>query len=157
MSEQAKGLADRFDQANADLIRMIENASESQWKAICAGEKWSVGVTAHHVAMGHRGIANIVQKIATGQPLPKITPDAIDHNNAQHAEQFKDCTREETVALLRTNGAKASAIVRELSDAQLARTAQALGREMSAHQFIENILLGHVASHSASIRTALAA
>jgi uncharacterized damage-inducible protein DinB len=155
MSERAKSLADRFDQANGDLVRMIERMSEPQWKAICAGEKWSVGVTAHHVAGAHETIAGVVQLIATGQPLPNITMEMIDHGNAQHAEQFKNVTREETLALLRGNGAKASAVVRGLSDAQLDRTGKLFGRDMSAQQFVENVLLGHVASHEASIRAAL--
>lgn len=155
MSERAKALADQFDQANGDLIRTVEKSSEAQWKATCAGEKWPVGVTAHHVAGGHETIAGIVQQIATGQPLPNITMEMIDQNNAQHAEQFKNCTREETAALLRSTGAKASATVRGLSDAQLARTARLMGGEMSAQQFIERVLLGHLASHGASIRAAL--
>jgi hypothetical protein len=155
MSERARALADRFEQANGDLIRLLEHVSPVQWGAVCQGETWSVGVTAHHVAGAHETVAGIAHRVATGEPLPNITMEMIDHGNAQHAQQFKDCARDETVALLRTNGAKAGTMVRGLSDAQLARTAKILGQEMSAEQFIERVLLGHVASHGASIRAAL--
>ena len=62
---------------------------------------------------------------------------------------------EDTVALLRSSGADAAAVIRGLSDEQLDRSAPmafAGGAEMSAVQLVEGILLAHPAQHLASIK-----
>jgi uncharacterized protein (TIGR03083 family) len=147
MSERARALADRFEQANRELIATVEGLSDAQWKAKTASEGWSVGVVAHHVAGGHMGISGAVQKIANGESfqLPNF-----DKMNAEHAIQFANTTKAETLALLRQNAAAAAAIVRGLGDAQLDRVGGSLG--MSAAQAIERILIGHVHDHHASIK-----
>ena len=152
MSERARALADRFEQANRELIATVEGLSDAQWKAKTASEGWSVGVVAHHVAGGHMGISGLVQKIANGEP---VTPPNIDKMNAEHAVQHANATKAETLALLRQNGAAAAAMVRSLGDAQLDQVGGSMG--MSAAQAIERILIGHVHDHHGSIRKAVGA
>jgi uncharacterized protein (TIGR03083 family) len=152
MSERARILADRFEQANRELISTVERLSDAQWKAKTAGEGWSIGVVAHHIAGGHAGISGLVQKIANGESFPMPN---LDKMNAEHAVQYANTTKAETLALLRQNAAAAAAIVRGLGDAQLDRVGGSLG--MSAAQAIERILIGHVHDHHGSIRKAIGA
>jgi mevalonate pyrophosphate decarboxylase len=53
--------------------------------------------------------------------LPHFTREILDERNAQHAEEFAGCTREETIALHKQGAAVAADIVRGLSDAALAK------------------------------------
>jgi uncharacterized damage-inducible protein DinB len=152
VSERARTLADSFEQANRDLIHTVERLSDAQWKAKTAGEGWSVGVVAHHVAGGHTGIAGFVQKIANGEHV-SVDMDAINRGNAEHAIQFAHTTKAETLALLRQNGAAAAAMVRGLGDTQLDRAGGSMG--MTAAQVIERVLIGHVRDHHGSIRQAV--
>lgn len=152
MSERARMLAERFEQANRELIHTVERLSDAQWKAKTAGEGWSVGVVAHHVAAGHAGIAGLVRKIANGEP---VSPPNVDKLNAEHAVQHANTTKAETLALLRQNGAAAAAMVRGLGDAELGRVGGSMG--MSTDQAIERVLIGHVRGHHDSIRKAIGA
>jgi hypothetical protein len=79
--------------------------------------------------------------------------DMINKGNAEHAVQFANATKGETLALLRQNGAAAAATVRGLGDTHLDRVGGSMG--MTAAQVIERILIGHVVDHHGSIRKAI--
>ncbi len=119
MSERARTLAQQLEQANHDLIGTIEGLSDAQWHAKTPGDGRSVGVVAHHVAESHKTVAGLAKAVATGQPVPNITMDMIHQGNAAHAAQHANCTKAETLALLRQNGAAAVATVRAFGDAEL--------------------------------------
>jgi uncharacterized protein (TIGR03083 family) len=152
MSERARTLADRFEQANRELIATVERLSDAHWKAKTSAEGWSVGVVAHHVAGGHLGISGVVQKIVNGESFPMPN---LDKMNAEHAAQFANATKAETLALLRQNAAAAAAMVRGLGDAQLDHVGGPMN--MSAAQTIERVLIGHIDDHHASIRKTIGA
>jgi uncharacterized damage-inducible protein DinB len=156
MGERAQTLANRFDEVNREIISTVDKCSDVKWRAKCAGETWSVGVVAHHVAESHAGIARIIQTLASGQPLPNVTTEMIDQRNAQHAQQHASCTKQETLDLLRKNGDSAAATVRGLSDEQLKLSGTLRMGPMTAEQVVENILIGHAKGHLASIRAAIA-
>ena len=152
---RAEDLAMRFEQANVDVIAAVEACTEEQWRKQCAGEGWGIGVVAHHIAGAYPTIAGIAQGIATGQELPSITMEMIDHGNAQHANEFANCTKAEVLELLRSNGASAAGAVQGMSEAQLDKAAPLgpLGPDpVSAQQVIENILIGHAQGHLQSIQ-----
>jgi len=155
MSERAGTLADQLERANRDLIHTIEGLSDAQWRAKTPGDGRTVGVVAHHVAVSHKSVTGLVGAIAHGRAVPTITMEMIDHGNATHATQHANCTKAETLALLRQNGAAAAAMVRGLGDAQLDRVGGSMG--MSAAQAIERVLIGHVHDHHNSIRKAIGA
>ncbi len=159
MGERAEALAQRFEQANNDVIAAVAGCSDAQWKATTKEEGWSVGVTAHHIAVGHPGVFGLAQAIANGQPVPPITLDMINQGNAQHAQQFAGCTKQETLDMLRANGAAAAAGLRGLSDEQLDRSATLAvfgDSPVSAQQVVEMILIGHPQNHLASMKGATA-
>jgi hypothetical protein len=159
MGSQAELLVQSFEQANGELIELLERCSDQQWRASCQGEGWPVAVTAHHIAWGHEAIGDFVRLLASGQQLPPITREMLDQMNAEHAQQYANCDRAVTIELLRRNGQAAAETVRRLNDEDLERSAPltlAGGAPFSARQMIERVLIGHVRDHTASIRTALA-
>jgi uncharacterized damage-inducible protein DinB len=157
MATQAEALAQQLEAVNNELIGTVEGLSDAQWRATCAPEGWTVGVTAHHLASSHEPVAGLVMAVATGQQLPGITPEMIDAGNAQHAQQFANVGKQETLDLLRSAGPKAVGMVRGLSDEQLQRSAQLFpGTQFTAAQIAENILVGHPRQHLQSIRDAIA-
>jgi DinB family protein len=157
MSERARILAEQLEQANRDLIHTVEGLSDTQWRAKTPGDGRTVGVVAHHVAASHKSVVGLVGAIAHGQAVPTITMEMIHEGNATHATQHANCTKAETVALLRQNGAAAVATVRGLSETELDRTATFPMGTVTAAQVIERILTGHANDHHGTIRRAIGA
>ncbi|HEY7140717.1 MAG TPA: DinB family protein [Methylomirabilota bacterium] len=155
MSERARNLAQQLEQANQSLIATIEGLSDAQWRAKTPDDGRSVGVVAHHVAVSHKSVAGLVGAIAQGQPVPPITMEMIHEGNAAHATQHANCTKAETLALLRQNGAAAVATVRGLGETELERTVSFPMGTMTAAQVVERVLVGHANGHHGSIRKAI--
>ena len=157
MATRAEELAKKFDEACTEMNKTVEGLNDADWKKVTSAEKWPVGVVAHHAAEAHAGISGIVEKVAKGQPLPGLTMDMIHANNARHAKEQANVTKAETLALLKANGGKASAIVRGLSDAELDRSASLLGGmpAITAAQAIEAVLINHVNEHLASMKATI--
>ena len=155
MSERARTLAHQLEQENQALIATLEGLSDAQWHLKTPGDGRSVGVVAHHVASSHKVVAGLAGAIAHGQSVPTITMDMIHQGNAQHAAQHADCTKAETLALLRQNGAAAVAAVRAFGDAELDRTTAMPMGTMSVAQVVEKILTGHAQDHHGTIQKAL--
>ena len=154
MGERAEALAAKFEKVNQELIDVIEECSDERWRSACAGEGWSVGVTAHHVAVDTPLLAEMVRAIASGQSFPPLTAEGPDKANAQHAQQHADCTKQETLDLLRREVPIAASVVRGLSDEQLGRTAEVLAGapHLRAEHVIQGFLIHHVSEHLGSIR-----
>jgi hypothetical protein len=71
--------------------------------------------------------------------------DTLHQMNAEHAKQSADCTKTETLALLRKK--------RGLSDEKLDRSVPVLGGPpKTAQQMVEQVLIGHMQEHHGSIR-----
>jgi Mycothiol maleylpyruvate isomerase N-terminal domain len=154
MGERAEGLAKRFEAKAGEMSGVIEKLSDADWKKVTSAEKWSVAVTAHHVAGSHEPIASIVKTVASGQTVPPFTMAQLDESNAKHAKDFAGCTKAETLALHKKGAADAARMVRGLSDAQLDQSGTVLigMSPMSAQQIIEGVLINHVQEHMDSIR-----
>src|SRR5262245_15688939 len=140
MSARGETLAKQFEAKAAEMTGVLEKLTDADWKKVTA-EKWSVGVTAHHVANSHEGIAGLLKTIASGQTVPPFTMAMLDEMNAKHAKDHANCTRSETLALHKKNAAAAAAAVRALSDAELDRSGTLLTGmpAMSAQQIVEGI------------------
>jgi hypothetical protein len=79
--------------------------------------------------------------------------------NAQNAVQNAGRTREETLELLKSQGAAAAAGVRALDEAALDRSGPIGlldGKVLTVEQLIQVALIGHPSGHLASIQSALA-
>ena len=156
MSQRAKEIAARFTTFNKEMITFVDNCSDEEWRKVCSGEGWTVGVVAHHVAAGHFGAIDFVRMIVAGEAIPEITMETIDQMNAQHAKEHANCTREEVLALLRKNGSAFAGYLEGLSEADLARTGYLalIGGDVSAQQLIEMIILQSGGEHFDSMKAA---
>jgi uncharacterized damage-inducible protein DinB len=154
MGAKGEALARQFEAKVQEATAVLEKLSDADWKKVTAAEKWSVGVTAHHIAVAHEGITRIVKTVAAGQSMPHFTMDMLHAGNAKHAQEFANCTKAETLALHKANAAAAAAIVRGLSDDDLAKSGTVLtgNPPMSAEQVVGGILINHIDEHLGSIR-----
>jgi hypothetical protein len=157
MGAKSEALAKQFEAKVQEVTTGLEKLSDADWKKTTSGETWTVGVVAHHIAGSHEGIAGIIKTVAAGQSIPGFTMDALHAMNAKHAQDFASCTKADTVALHKKNAAAAAAVVRGLSDADLARSGTVLTGmpAMTVEQIVSNILINHVDDHYRSIRTAV--
>jgi uncharacterized damage-inducible protein DinB len=154
MGAKGEAFAKQFEAKVEEVIALLEKLSDADWKKTTAAEKWTVAVAAHHVARSYEPIAHIIKTIASDQARPTLTPQMLDEMNAQHAKEFAGCTKPETIALHRKGAAAAAAVVRGLSDAELAKTGTVFNGipAMSAEEMVKRALLGHVDEHIGSIR-----
>jgi hypothetical protein len=66
MSEQAEALAQQFEQANDEAIRVVEVCPEGKWHTHHHGENCSANVLAHHIDVGHQIITDSKRPNARG-------------------------------------------------------------------------------------------
>jgi hypothetical protein len=111
---------------------------------------------AHHVAGAYPVIVGWITSLAQGQPV-EITMEQIDQANAIHKQRYAQVTREEVSGMLRRGGAAAATAVAALDDQQLDSRAMMgpAGRELTARQVIEYVLVAHTANHFANMRRAV--
>lgn len=153
MGGQKDRLAHRFEATIRDALATLESLSEADWTKVTEAERWSVGVTAHHFASAVEPISQMIQALVAGQPTT-LTSATIDEMNARHAKEYAHCTKTETIALLKKGAAMAAAVVRALSDEELATTGTVLtdAPPMTAEQLITGGLITHAEEHFGSIR-----
>jgi uncharacterized protein (TIGR03083 family) len=155
MGAKTGALAAQIDDKAREAVATLEKLGDADWKKVTAAEKWTVGATAHHLAGGLEAVAGIVSGLVAGAP-PRggFTRAMLDQMNAQHARDHADCTRTETLALFRKGAAAASAVVRGLSDDQLAKSGTVFtdAPPMTAEQLIMLGLVSHIDEHMGSIR-----
>ena len=154
MGGKGEAFAKQFEAKAEEATTLLEKLTDADWKKTTAAEKWTVAVTAHHIASSYEPATRIIKSIAAGQALPHFTREILDEMNAQHAEEFAGCTKAETIALHKTEAAGAAAALRGLSDGELAKTGTVFTGmpPVSAEELVKRILLGHVDAHFGSIR-----
>jgi hypothetical protein len=154
MGAKGEAFAKQFEAKVEEATTLLEKLTDADWKKTTAAEKWTVAVTAHHIASSYEPATHIIKTIAAGQALPHFTREILDGMNAQHAREFAGCTKAETIALHKKGAAAAAAAVRGLSDAELAKTGTVFTGmpPVSAEELVRRILLGHVDAHFGSIR-----
>lgn len=156
MSERARELADRFLEASEAFAAEVERLSPAQWRAFCPEEGRTAAALARHVAWGYEVEMEAFRAMAKGRPVPTWTEEALDRANAEAGRTHAACVQAETVALLRHNAAAAAAIVRGLTDTQLARGGVYIEGFPSetVDVWIAEVLIGHPGMHLPAIRMA---
>jgi hypothetical protein len=154
MGAKGEAFAEQFEAKAEEATALLEKLTDADWKKTTAAEKWTVAVTAHHIASSYESATRLIKTIAAGQALPHFTPQMLDEMNAQHAKGFAGCTKPETIALHKKGAAAAAAAVRGLSDAELAKTGTVFTGmpPVSAEELVKRILLAHIDAHFGSIR-----
>jgi len=153
MSTESAVLAERFETGIGGAIALLEQLSQADWHKVTAAEGWTVAATAHHYAGALGPISQLIEGLVAGRP-GTLNTRLLDEMNAQHAKDYADCSKAETIALLREGSAVASGTIRSLSDTQLAASGTVLTDlpQMTAEQLINTGLLGHLEEHFGSIR-----
>jgi hypothetical protein len=154
MGAKGEALAKQFEAKAQDAAGVLEKLSDADWKKVTEAEKWSVGVTAHHLAGSYDRVPDIAKGLAAGQSFGNFSRKMLDDLNAQHAKDFAGCTKEETLALHRKGAAKAASVVRGLSDEQLAKSGVLFtdAPPMTVEQLVMGALILHTDEHYGSIR-----
>lgn len=155
MNTKGEALASKFEATINDFVSTVSALGDTDLQKKTPEEGWSVAATAHHAAISTSPLSEMVRSAATGSPMPSITTDQLNQGNAEHAKQFANASRDETLAVLRQVAGPVTEAVRGITDEQMARKAtMPFGGEMTAEQIIENVLIGHLAGHGASIEAA---
>ena len=157
MGAKGETLAKQFEAKVQEATAVFEKLSDADWKKVTSAEKWPVGVTAHHVASSHQGIGGIMKSLAEGKGGPNIPMEGLHQMNAQHAKDFANCTKAETVELHKKNAAAAASLLRGLDDAAFDKTGSVFtgAPAMSAGQ-MAGILCSHIDEHLGSIKKTIA-
>jgi hypothetical protein len=94
--------------------------------------------------------------MAEGRAVPSWTEESLDQANVEAGQAFAACDQVETIELLQANATVAAALVRELTDEQLARTGVYIAGEPAerVEVWIEDVLIGHPGMHLPAIRAA---
>jgi hypothetical protein len=156
MAARIEFLARQFENASREFTQTVKSVSDEDWKNLCPAENWTVGVTAHHVAVSYEMAIDVLQALAAGEARP-VTTRMLDELNAEHASQHADRTREETVRLLRSNGEEATAAIRGLPEEALdsRHDLPFLGDQpVTLEQLVSICFIGHHDAHLPSIRAA---
>ena len=154
MGAKGEAFAKQFEAKVEEAAALLEQLTDADWGKTTTAEKWTVAVTAHHIASSYEPATHIIKTIAAGHALPHFTREILDEMNAQHAREFAGCTKAETIALHRKAAAVTVATVRGLSDDELAKTGTVFAGmpPVSVEELVRRILLGHVDAHFGSIR-----
>jgi DinB family protein len=125
MSERTESLAVELEAVNAEVIAFAESCPEAAWTMPCVDDGRTVAAVTRHVGGAYIVHARLVQAVASGEPVPAMFGDwkAIHQGNAISAEKYANADRGETIASLQRNGANLAAMIRDLTDEQLGRTA----------------------------------
>ena len=156
MAAKAEALAKQFETKIQEATTVFERLTDADWKKTTS-EKWTVGVTAHHLAGSYEGISGIIKTVAGGKSVPNFTMDMLHDMNAKHAKEHANASKAETVALHKKSAAAAAAMLRGFSDADLAKSGVVLTGmpPMSGEQIVHGILLNHIDEHLKSIRATI--
>ena len=158
MNTRAQALAAALEQGANALATFAATLTDAEWQTRLPKDGRKVGVVVHHVASVYPLEIQLAQKLAAGGALTDVTWDAVHTMNAGHARDNDAVTKEEALALLRTNSAAASAALRAISDADLDRVApnSLYGDAPLTCQFmLEDHAVRHSFHHLARIRAAV--
>lgn len=157
MGPKSEALAREFEAKVRDAVATLERLTDADWKKVTEGEKWSVGVTAHHIAGVLEPISVMVEMLLAGRS-GNFTARMIDEMNARHAKDHADSTKAETIALLQAGATVAAGVVRGLTDDQLAKSGTVMidMPPMTVEQLIVGGLIAHLDEHFGSIRKTVA-
>jgi Mycothiol maleylpyruvate isomerase N-terminal domain len=154
MGAKSEALTKQFEAKVQEAVSVIEKLSDAEWKKVTEAEHWTVGVTAHHLATAFEPVAGIVTTIVTGQSRGNFTKAMLDEMNARHAQEHANCTKAETIALLKRGAVTAATVVRGLDDDQLAKRGTVFtdAPPMTVEEVIASGLITHIDAHIGSIR-----
>jgi hypothetical protein len=162
MSERAETLAAQLEAENAAMIAFAESCPEAVWTTPCVDDGRTIAAVVRHVGGAYIAHLRLVQAAAAGEAIPAMFGDweMIHQGNAVSARKYANADRGETIASLQRNGAHLAAAIRDLSDAQLDRTAVVpifSDAPRTTAQIIEMPVIDHPRGHLISLRATVEA
>ena len=158
IATRSERFAAQFKAVNDELMVLVDNCTPDEWRRTSVEEGWSVAVVAHHIATSSQAFRKLVEEVAANVSLlPRVTIEAVNAGNARHAKEFAAVSQDEVLDLLRVHGPQLEAVLRDLTEEQLAHTTSIfMDHEYSLAEIIERIVIGHARMHLASLRATLA-
>ena len=148
---RAQDLIAPYIKANDAFIKIVEALTDQQWRLKTADEGWPVRVVARHIAI-RCGIEELEWVLSSPSTPFWANMDELDAVNAQHARDFADCTKEETLDRLRDASSRVKEVLGALTDEQLKIRGQTVsGGPAAVEQWIGIYMPNHVKLHEASI------
>jgi hypothetical protein len=156
-SRRAEELAAEYETKHAAFVAFIETLTDEQWLTFVPNEERTVASLAHHVAWGYRVEMVPFHRMALGESPEPWTLRELEVVNAELGPEYAECDRHETLVLLNQTATETAALIRSLTDQQLARRGTYIYEmgEDSVENLIQRILPGHIEMHSRSIRDSL--
>ena len=158
MTKRSEALAQRVEEGHRELMALIESLSDEEWKRPIPGDLRTVGVVLHHVADVLPILTVLFKDIAAGNTMTGIELQTVHDLNYQHSIDHAECTKDETLALLKQNSTTISAAIRELSDEELDQAVPLslhFDAPLTTQYFIEFHPLRHSYWHMADVRALL--
>jgi hypothetical protein len=116
MNPRAQALAATLERGARDIADFASRLTDAEWQTPLPKDGRKIGVIVHHVASIYPLEIELAQKLAAGGSITDVTWDDVHALNAAHARDKDKVTKEETLALLRTNARAAAAAIRAMSD-----------------------------------------
>jgi hypothetical protein len=139
-----------IDAARERLIGFVDGCSDADWRsAPLDGDPRPVGVVVDHVAHAYEYLAGWIRGLVAGQPV-EVDGEVVDALNAEHARAAASVSRAEATAHLRRSGSAISALIANLSAADLQ------AGDGGVQRFAQ-IAIRHADDHRSEIEAALAA
>jgi hypothetical protein len=159
MTDRATALAERLEDGARALAAFADTLTDAEWRTpFGATDRRTIGVIVHHVASIYPLEIQLAQLLADGKPITGVTWDAVAEVNAGHAKDNANPTKDEALALLAENSAKAATAIRALSDAELAQAAPVSlygDAPLTCQFFLEDHAVRHSYHHLAKIKKVL--
>ena len=158
MNTRSQTLAKRIERGVNELITFVEGCSLAEWQTLVPNDGRTVGILTHHVASAYPVEMDLIKSLASGEAIVGVSWEMVDQMNAEHADAHANCTREETLTLLRQNSTSAANAIRQLSDEQLDKAAPISlnwDTPLTPQYFIEEHPISHPFRHLTDIRAAI--
>lgn len=149
-------LADELEAEIKKVVTTLARLSDEQWRRRAGAEGWPVGLVAFHIALGFERQAGWIEQALKGGPPHQFSWDVTDQMNAAVANAEILPSKPFVLAGLPVAAARLCALLRAVSDADLARVALASGgKTASIESLMKKRMMQHVREHAASIRDAV--
>ena len=150
-SGRAAELAGGLEDAASALIAVVAEIEPDRWRRVPGPGVWAIGKDAEHVVEA-AGYHEWIVRLTIGDKVSSRRPVL------ERSRLTSELSPQEVVSLLQTRSGEAAALIRELTDEQLAlptKPPRAGAAPLAAT--IERVMIGHYGTHRAAIEAKLRA
>jgi hypothetical protein len=162
MRTHGAAVADDLEVKLREIEATLRQASDAQWRAVCASEGWPVGLVAFHIALHMERPAGWVEDALAGKPPFEFSFAETDALNAAVAGYGILPSKGFVLGALAGAGSRIQAALHAMTDTDLERDAliNRLGgigeAKVISVRVLMRIVMRGIDDHFASIRAAIA-